>query len=181
MAAASLKIAEQAIKQCLDSGGHAWYACPLKALSNAKFEEFGKAFGPERVGIVTGDRKENGQAPLVVGTTEILRNQLYDCMWQKTPLPYELVILDEAHYLGERERGVVWEETLIYVPASTRLLLLSATIQNTNELASWLDSIRGVECAVVASDERPVPLYPLFLYPDGQIGMLSGKKGLPQW
>jgi superfamily II RNA helicase len=171
-------IAEQAIKQCLDSGGHAWYACPLKALSNAKFEEFGRAFGTERVGIVTGDRKENAQAPLVVGTTEILRNQLYDCMWQKTPLPYELVILDEAHYLGELERGVVWEETLIYVPASTRLLLLSATIRNTNELASWLDSIRGVECAVVGSDDRPVPLYPLFLYPDGQIGMLSGKKGL---
>ncbi len=171
-------IAQQAIQQCLDSGGHAWYACPLKALSNAKFEEFGAAFGPDRVGIVTGDRKEHAQAPLIVGTTEILRNQLYDCMWQKTPLPYELVILDEAHYLGERERGVVWEETLIYVPASTRLLLLSATIRNTNELAAWLASIRGVECSVVASDERPVPLYPLFLYPDGQIGMLSGKKGL---
>jgi superfamily II RNA helicase len=171
-------IAEQAIRKCLQGGGHAWYACPLKALSNAKMEEFGKVFGPENVGIVTGDRKENAHAPLIVGTTEILRNQLYDCMWHKTPLPYELVILDEAHYLGEIDRGVVWEETLIYVPASTRLLLLSATIRNTNELASWLDSIRGVECAVVVSEERPVPLYPLFLYPDGQIGMLSGKKGL---
>ncbi len=171
-------IAKQAIRQCLEQGGHAWYACPLKALSNAKFGEFGEAFGPENVGIVTGDRKENAQAPLIVGTTEILRNQLYDCMWQKTPLPYELVVLDEAHYLGELERGVVWEETLIYVPASTRLLLLSATIRNTGEIASWLSGIRGVECEVVGSDERPVPLYPLFLYPDGQIGMLSGKKGL---
>jgi superfamily II RNA helicase len=171
-------IALQSIRQCLESGGHAWYACPLKALSNAKFEEFGNAFGAERVGIVTGDRKENAQAPLIVGTTEILRNQLYDCMWQKTPLPYELVILDEAHYLGEAERGVVWEETLIYVPPTTRLLLLSATIRNTGEIVDWLASIRGVPCSVVASDERPVPLYPLFLYPDGQIGMLSGKKGL---
>ncbi len=171
-------IARQAIGQCLEAGGRAWYACPLKALSNAKFEEFGNAFGPELVGIVTGDRKENAQAPIIVGTTEILRNQLYDCMWQKTPLPYELVVLDEAHYLGESERGVVWEETLIYVPASTRLLLLSATIRNTREIAAWLASIRGVECSVVASEERPVPLYPLFLYPDGQIGMLSGKKGL---
>jgi superfamily II RNA helicase len=171
-------IALQAIKQCLEAGGHAWYACPLKALSNAKFEEFGSAFGPDLVGIVTGDRKENAQAPLIVGTTEILRNQLYDCMWHKTPLPYELVILDEAHYLGETERGVVWEETLIYVPATTRLLLLSATIRNNKELAAWLASIRDVACSVVASDERPVPLYPLFLYPDGQIGMLSGRKGL---
>lgn len=171
-------IAEQAIGRCLASGGHAWYACPLKALSNAKFEEFGKTFGPDRVGIVTGDRKENAQAPLVVGTTEILRNQLYDCMWQRTPLPYELVVLDEAHYLGEQERGVVWEETLIYLPPSTRLLLLSATIRNTREIALWLDSIRCVECAVVGSEERPVPLYPLFLYPDGQIGLLSGRKGL---
>ncbi len=171
-------IARQAIRQCLDAGGRAWYACPLKALSNAKFEEFGAVFGPDRVGIVTGDRKENAQAPLIVGTTEILRNQLYDCMWQKTPLSCELVVLDEAHYLGERERGVVWEETLIYLAASTRLLLLSATIRNTDELAAWLTSIRGVACVVVASDERPVPLYPLFLYPDGRIGMLSGKKGL---
>jgi superfamily II RNA helicase len=171
-------IAEQAIRRCLDSGGHAWYACPLKALSNAKLEEFGKAFGPDRVGIVTGDRKENAQAPLIVGTTEILRNQLYDCMWQKTALPYELVVLDEAHYLGEQERGVVWEETLIYLPPSTRLLLLSATIRNTREIALWLSSIRDVECAVVSSEERPVPLYPLFLYPDGQVGLLSGRKGL---
>jgi len=171
-------IALQAIKRCLESGGHAWYACPLKALSNAKFEEFGRAFGPDLVGIVTGDRKENAQAPLIVGTTEILRNQLYDCMWHKTPLPYELVVLDEAHYLGEPERGVVWEETLIYVPPTTRLLLLSATIRNTKELAAWLASIRRVACSVVLSDERPVPLYPLFLYPDGQIGMLSARKGL---
>jgi superfamily II RNA helicase len=171
-------IAEQAIRRCLDAGGHAWYACPLKALSNAKLEEFGKAFGPDRVGIVTGDRKENAQAPLIVGTTEILRNQLYDCMWQKTALPYELVVLDEAHYLGEQERGVVWEETLIYLAPSTRLLLLSATIQNTREIALWLASIRDVECAVVSSGERPVPLYPLFLYPDGQVGLLGGRKGL---
>jgi superfamily II RNA helicase len=99
-------------------------------------------------------------------------------MWHQTPLPYELVVLDEAHYLGEPERGVVWEETLIYVPATTRLLLLSATIRNTKELAAWLASIRGVACSVVASGERPVPLHPLFLYPDGQIGLLSARKGL---
>ena len=171
-------IALRAIESFLEKGGHAWYACPLKALSNAKHEEFAEAFGPGRVGIVTGDRKENSGAPIVVGTTEILRNQLYDCMSQQKDLPYQLVVLDEAHYLGDTERGVVWEETLIYLPPSTRLLLLSATIQNTRELTDWLTSIRGVPCAVVSSEERPVPLHPLFLYPDGTIGLLDGTRGL---
>jgi ATP-dependent RNA helicase HelY len=171
-------IAVEAIRECLDAGASAWYACPLKALSNAKFEEFSEIFGTENVGILTGDRKENPSASLLVGTTEILRNQLYDTMSEKIPLPCDLVVLDEAHYLGESERGVVWEETLIYLPAETRLLLLSATIQNTGEIADWLTSIRGKTCSVVTSFERPVILYPLFLYPNDRIGLLSGKKGL---
>ena len=171
-------IAVEAIRECLNSGGRAWYACPLKALSNAKFEEFSEVFGTDAVGILTGDRKENSSAPLIVGTTEILRNQLYDTMSENARLPCELVILDEAHYLSEPERGVVWEETLIYAPSETRLLLLSATIQNAQEIAEWLTDIRGVRCSVVAAFERPVPLYPLFLYPDGTIGLLSGRKGL---
>jgi len=171
-------IATQAIDAFLRKGGHAWYACPLKALSNAKYEEFSEIFGAGWVGIVTGDRKENSGAPIIVGTTEILRNQLYDCMSQQRDLPYELVVLDEAHYLGDLERGVVWEETLIYLPPSTRLLLLSATIQNTQEIAEWLMSIRGRPCSVVTSFDRPVPLHPLFLYPDGEIGLLTGRRGL---
>jgi len=171
-------IALEAIRECLASGGRAWYACPLKALSNAKFEEFSLVFGTEGVGILTGDRKENPSAPLLVGTTEILRNQLYDTMSEKRPLPCDLVVLDEAHYLGERDRGVVWEETLIYMPPETRLLLLSATIQNTAQIAEWLTSIRGKPCSVVTSFERPVRLHPLFLYPNDRIGLLNGKKGL---
>ena len=171
-------IAVEAIRECLSAGGRAWYACPMKALSNAKFEEFSEIFGEEAVGIVTGDRKENSQARVVVGTTEILRNQLYDCMSDRVPLPYELVVLDEAHYLGDADRGVVWEETLIYLAPGSRLLLLSATIQNTGEIASWLTSIRGVECHEVLSTDRPVPLHPLFLYPDGILGLLGGEKGL---
>ncbi len=171
-------IAQEAIRSCLEQGGRAWYACPLKALSNAKLEEFSDIFGPEMVGILTGDRKDNSRAPIIVGTTEILRNQLYDTMSSKVALPYELVILDEAHYLGEAERGVVWEETLIYLPPATRLLMLSATIKNTREIADWLGLIRGVTCSVVTSLDRPVPLHPLFLYPGGAIGMLAGKKGL---
>ncbi len=171
-------IALEAIKECLASGGHAWYACPLKALSNAKCEEFSNVFGPDSVGIVTGDRKENSDAPIVVGTTEILRNQLYDSMSKKVPLPFELVILDEAHYLGERERGVVWEETLIYLPPTTRVLLLSATIKNTKEIADWLAAMREVPCSVVKSNIRPVPLHPLFLYPNGKIGLMEDKQKL---
>ncbi len=171
-------IALEAIKDCLSAGGHAWYACPLKALSNAKCEEFSNVFGADSVGIVTGDRKENSSAPLVVGTTEILRNQLYDSMSKQIPLPFELVILDEAHYLGEMERGVVWEETLIYLPPTTRILLLSATIKNTNEIAEWLTARREVPCSVVTSNTSPVPLHPLFLYPNGKIGLMENKKEL---
>jgi ATP-dependent RNA helicase HelY len=89
---------------------------PLKALTNAKLIEFAEIFGPENVGILTGDRKESPDAPIIVGTTEILRNQLYDAMHQGVSLNTDLVVLDEAHFLGDEERGVVWEETMIYLP-----------------------------------------------------------------
>ncbi len=171
-------IAQEAIKVFLKDGKRAWYASPLKALSNTIFEDFSGIFGKDAIGILTGDRKENPSAPIIVGTTEILRNQLYDLMLDGRSAEFGLVVLDEAHYLGEPDRGVVWEETLIYLPRSTRILLLSATIRNTREIASWLESIRGVPCTVVATEGRPVPLYPLFLYPDGTISLLSDKQGL---
>ena len=146
-----------------------WYATPLKALSNAKYEEFGQEFGTEKVGILTGDRKENADAPVIVGTTEILRNQLYDSMQSGTDLPVDLVILDEAHYLSDPDRGVVWEEVLIYLPGRVRLLLLSATISNPGEVAQWLAHIRGTSCGTVESYDRPVPLHALFLTPAGEL------------
>jgi len=101
-------IAREAIRLVVAQGGRAWYATPLKALSNSKWMEFG-IFGKERVGILTGDTKEHPDAPIVVGTTEILRNQMYDAMHESIDFPCDLVILDEAHYLGDSERGVVWE------------------------------------------------------------------------
>ncbi len=162
-------IAEQAIARVLEDGGRAWYACPLKALSNAKHAEFSARFGPERVGILTGDRKENPEAAVVVGTTEILRNQLYDAMHSGESLRADFVVLDEAHFLGDTERGVVWEEVMIYLPARIPLLLLSATIGNAAQIAGWLESIRGRPCAVVAETRRPVPLFPLFLRPGGTL------------
>ena len=162
---------------CCERGGRAWYASPLKALSNSKWVEFGLHFDPENVGIITGDTKENTEAPIIVGTTEILRNQLYDAMHQGKDLKCDLVILDEAHFLGDADRGVVWEEIMIYLPARINLLLLSATIGNGEEIAQWLESIRKKSCVVIREEKRPVPLYPLFLHPSGCLHpFLDGKK-----
>ncbi|MGB5217328.1 MAG: DEAD/DEAH box helicase [Smithella sp.] len=160
-------IAREAILSVMEKGGRAWYASPLKALSNSKWIEFGLHFEPENVGIITGDTKENTEAPIIVGTTEILRNQLYDAMHQGKDLNCDLVILDEAHFLGDADRGVVWEEIMIYLPTRINLLLLSATIGNGEEIARWLESIRKKTCAVVTEEKRPVPLFPLFLHPSG--------------
>lgn len=171
-------IAVKAIEKTFENGGRSWYASPLKALSNAKYDELGEIFGPEYVGILTGDRKENPQAPIIVGTTEILRNQLYDTMHAGIDLPVDLVILDEAHYLGDTDRGVVWEEVLIYLPPRVRLLLLSATIRNGQEICDWLQWMRGMPCAWVTSFDRPVPLYPLYLFPHGELSALSGRRGV---
>ena len=170
-------IAREAILSVLEQGGRAWYASPLKALSNSKWVEFGLHFDPENVGIITGDTKENTEAPIIVGTTEILRNQLYDAMHQGKDLKCDLVILDEAHFLGDADRGVVWEEIMIYLPARINLLLLSATIGNGEEIACWLESIRKKSCAVIREEKRPVPLYPLFLHSSGCLHpFLDGKK-----
>ncbi len=162
-------IAVRATEEFLSRGRSVWYATPLKALSNAKYEEFRAEFGADKVGILTGDRKENADAPIIVGTTEILRNQLYDAMQSGESPSVDLVILDEAHYLGDSDRGVVWEEVLIYLPSSVRLLLLSATISNADMIAAWLKDIREAPCGVVKADRRPVPLHVLFLTPDGEL------------
>lgn len=171
-------IASQAIQSCLAEGLSVWYASPLKALSNSIYQEFCHEFGPSNCGILTGDRKENTRAPVIVGTTEILRNQLYDAMHEGTGIRADLVILDEAHYLSDPDRGVVWEEVLIYLSSSVRLLLLSATVSNAEEVCEWLREIRGTPNRVVRSEERPVPLEMLFLFNEGLIVPLTGKKGL---
>ncbi len=162
-------IAEKAIARIQAGGGRSWYACPLKALSNAKYAEFSAIFGRQHVGILTGDRKENTDAPIIVGTTEILRNQLYDAMHRGELLAADFVVLDEAHFLGDPDRGVVWEEIMIYLPQRIPLLLLSATIGNADQIAGWLSSIRSSRCAVIRESKRPVPLAPLFLHPSGTL------------
>ncbi|MGD9015859.1 MAG: DEAD/DEAH box helicase [Desulfobacterales bacterium] len=170
-------IAETAIGKILGDGGRSWYACPLKALSNAKHAEFSERFGAGNVGILTGDRRENPNAPVIVGTTEILRNQLYDAMSTGSSLDADFVVLDEAHFLGDEERGVVWEETMIYLPTRIPLLLLSATIGNAEQIARWLSGIRGRQCRVIAENHRPVPLVSLFLHPNGTLMPLFAGDG----
>ncbi|MEW5734832.1 MAG: DEAD/DEAH box helicase [Thermodesulfobacteriota bacterium] len=172
-------IAVKAMERVLEAGGRCWYASPLKALSNSKFIEFSAHFGSRDVGILTGDRRENTQARLIVGTTEILRNQLYDCMHRGCDIGADLVVLDEAHYLGDADRGVVWEETIIYLPSRVPLLLLSATIGNAEAIAEWISRIRERPCRVVRETARPVPLAHLFLHPSGALLPLveTQKKG----
>ncbi len=121
-------IASEEIRRLLEQNKRAWYTTPLKALTNSKYIEFSAMFGPENVGILTGDRKENTEAPLIVGTTEIYRNQLFDALRNGEQVRTDFVILDEAHYLADEDRGHVWEEAIILTPPRIRMLLLSATV-----------------------------------------------------
>lgn len=171
-------IAREEIRRLLATGRRAWYTTPLKALTNSKYQEFIDEFGVERVGILTGDRKENWEAPLIVGTTEIYRNQLFDSLRGGSEVRSDLVVLDEAHYLADEDRGHVWEEAIILTPPRIRLLLLSATIGNAEEFASWLEEVRGVRCGVITGPgKRPVPLRSALLLPDGQLLALINDDG----
>ncbi|MFN2531173.1 MAG: DEAD/DEAH box helicase [Pyrinomonadaceae bacterium] len=171
-------IAREEIRRLLEANRRAWYTTPLKALTNSKFQEFSDEFGSERVGILTGDRKEHSEAPLIVGTTEIYRNQLFDSLRGGNDVRADLVVLDEAHYLGDEDRGHVWEEAIILTPPRIRLLLLSATIGNAEEFAAWIEEVRGVRCGVIGGPgERPVPLRSALLLPDKRLLPLTTKDG----
>src|SRR5438128_175283 len=143
-------IAREEIRRLLESGRRTWYTSPLKALTNSKYQEFSDEFGAEQVGILTGDRKVNPNAPLIVGTTEIYRNQLFDALRGGEDVRADLVVLDEAHYLADEDRGHVWEEAIILSPPRIRLLLLSATIGNQDEFAAWIEKVRAVRFGLVS-------------------------------
>jgi ATP-dependent RNA helicase HelY len=171
-------IAREEIRRLLEAGRRAWYTTPLKALTNSKYQEFSDEFGSERVGILTGDRKDNSDAQLIVGTTEIYRNQLFDSLRGGSDVNADLVVLDEAHYLADEDRGHVWEEAIILTPPRIRLLLLSATIGNADEFAAWIEEVRGVRCGVVTRPgARPVPLRAAMLLPDGRLIPLLAENG----
>ncbi|WP_447973195.1 DEAD/DEAH box helicase [Nitrospira sp. Kam-Ns4a] len=176
-------VAIEAARRAMEMDETVIYTSPLKALSNTKFTEFTKLFGPERVGILTGDRKDNPQAPLLIMTTEILRNLLYDAAGGEIDVRLDtlgLVIMDESQYLADPERGVVWEETIIFCPSQARLLLLSASIGNPEEVAAWLTSIRPTPCHLVRHHRRSVPLRAGYLHPNGKLTPLFRSVGIPQ-
>ncbi len=171
-------IAREEIRRLIIGGKRAWYTTPLKALTNSKYMEFGKEFGKENVGILTGDRKENPDAPIIVGTTEIYRNQLFDALRSGEQVNTDFVILDEAHYLADEYRGHVWEEAIILSPPRIRLLLLSATIGNAEEFARWIEETRGTRVKIInRAGQRPVELRAAFLAPNGQLVPLIGENG----
>jgi len=137
-------------------GERCFYTTPIKALSNQKFSELSSVHGEANVGLLTGDSSINGDAPIVVMTTEVLRNMIYARPEGIADLGY--VVMDEVHFLADRFRGAVWEEILIHLPERIQVVSLSATVSNAEEFGAWLKSVRG-ETEVVLSEIRPVPLY----------------------
>jgi ATP-dependent RNA helicase HelY len=134
-----------------------FYTTPIKALSNQKYRDLVERYGEAKVGLLTGDNAINGDAPVVVMTTEVLRNMLYSGSASLDGLAY--VVMDEVHYLADRFRGAVWEEVIIHLPATVTLVSLSATVSNYEEFADWLVTVRAGETEVVVSEHRPVPLW----------------------
>ncbi len=156
-------VAEYAIARALAEGTKAFYTTPLKALSNQKYGDFVRAYGAERVGLLTGDNAINGDAPVVVMTTEVLRNMIYAGSHALQGLRY--VVLDEVHYLQDRSRGAVWEEVIIHLPADIDIVALSATVSNAEEVAAWMQTVRGATETVI-EERRPVDLVHLYMVGD---------------
>jgi len=149
-------VGEFAIYLALAAGTKCFYTTPIKALSNQKYQELVERYGSDRVGLLTGDNSINGEAPVVVMTTEVLRNMLYAESTTLGNLGY--VVMDEVHYLADRFRGAVWEEVIIHLRQSVTLVALSATVSNAEEFGAWLETVRG-HTAIVVDEFRPVPLW----------------------
>ena len=149
-------VGEFAAHLALKLGKKCFYTTPIKALSNQKYSEFVEMFGEDRVGLLTGDTSINGEADVLVMTTEVLRNMLYAGSNTLTNLGY--VVMDEVHYLADKFRGAVWEEVLIHLMESVQVISLSATVSNAEEFGEWLGEVRG-NTQVIVSEIRPIPLY----------------------
>src|SRR3954469_8114520 len=149
-------VGEFAIHLALATGRKCFYTTPIKALSNQKYHDLVERYGPDEVGLLTGDNVVNGEAPVVVMTTEVLRNMLY--AGSRTLLGLGFVVMDEVHYLADRSRGAVWEEVMIHLPESVTVIGLSATVSNAEEFGEWLETVRG-ETTTIVEERRPVPLY----------------------
>lgn len=170
-------VGEFAAWMALTGGGKAFYTTPIKALSNQKYGDFLGAYGADKVGLLTGDNSVNGEAPIVVMTTEVLRNMIYEDSRALEGLHY--VVLDEVHYLQNPYRGAVWEEVLIHLPVDVQVICLSATVSNAEEFAEWVQTLRG-HTEVIIEEKRPVDirhwyfasdeLLPMFVHrPNGDV------------
>ena len=149
-------VGEFAVHLALAAGRKCFYTTPIKALSNQKHADLVRRYGPQRIGLLTGDQAINGDADVVVMTTEVLRNMLYADSLALQGLSY--VVMDEVHFLADRMRGAVWEEVILHLSDDVRLVSLSATVSNAEEFGGWIKAVRG-DTTVVVDEHRPVPLW----------------------
>ncbi|MEK7449507.1 MAG: DEAD/DEAH box helicase [Planctomycetota bacterium] len=163
-------VAEYALEKCIRENKGIIYTAPIKALSNQKFRDFRRTYG-DKIGIVTGDVSINPDAPALIMTTEIFRNTIFDDSRRLDSIEY--VIFDEIHFLDDEDRGTVWEESLIFAPPHIKIIALSATILNLDQLARWIKHIRKNELVVIEETERPVPLKHLLFMQHYGIGNLK--------
>jgi superfamily II RNA helicase len=171
-------IAEYAVEKCIEQNKRIIYTAPIKALSNQKYRDFYKDYG-DLIGIMTGDVVLNPFAPVLIMTTEIFRNTIFDDITRLDDVEY--VIFDEIHYINDIERGTVWEESIIFAPQNIKFVCLSATMPNLRQFARWMQSVRDIQIDVVEETERPVPLeHKLYLEGYG-IGSLSDLKAVHQF
>ena len=167
-------VGEFAVHLALAEGRKCFYTTPIKALSNQKYADLVRRYSAARVGLLTGDNSINGEAPVVVMTTEVLRNMLYAGSPTLAGLGY--VVLDEVHYLADAFRGAVWEEVIIHLPESVRLVALSATVSNAEEFGDWLSQVRG-GTTVIVDEHRPVPLWQHMLVGSRLYDLFTGADG----
>lgn len=160
-------VAEMLAKDLMSAGQGMVYTSPLKALSNQKYRDFKDLFGKEAVGLVTGDISINPGAPMLIMTTEIFRNWCLSEPDQLVNISY--VVFDEIHYLDDAERGTTWEESILFAPAHIKILGLSATVPNVEEMADWIGSVRGEKVVVIQENARRVPLEIRWILPNGRI------------
>lgn len=149
-------VGEFAVHLALAAGGKCFYTTPLKALSNQKHSDLTARYGKDRIGLLTGDVSVNADAPVVIMTTEVLRNMLYADSAALQGLSH--VVMDEVHFLADRMRGPVWEEVILHLPDEVRVVSLSATVSNAEEFGGWIQTVRG-DTTVVVDEHRPVPLW----------------------
>jgi len=165
-------VAEFAVWLAEKGGNKTFYTTPLKALSNQKYRDFCAVYGAENVGLLTGDNSINGEAPVVIMTTEVLRNMIYERSDALYGLRY--VVLDECHYLMDPFRGAVWEEIIIHLPVDVKIIGLSATVSNYREFGEWLNDLRG-DVMIIYHDQRPVPLRHYYMIGGIMVNLLSGR------